>query len=185
MKKFILDYQKEYNDTIQNINSRKLQELYNILQLTFKNEKNIFILGNGGSSASASHWVCDFNKGVSYQRPEIKSRFYSLTDNTPIITAYGNDVGYEFIFVEQLKILSNTDDLIIFLSVSGNSPNLVNAQKYAKEAGLRTVSITGNQHNLLKGGSDLSINIPSNNYGIVEDCHMYICHVISQYFVKK
>lgn len=185
LKEFVSLYQNEFQETLASIDVEKLEQLCRLLEETFAKERNIFIIGNGGSAASASHWVCDFNKGVSFQRPKVKSRFYSLADNIPTITAYGNDTQYDDIFMEQLKVLSNPGDLLISLSVSGNSKNLLKAQAFGESQKMITVSITNSQANELKSGSDLAISIPSENYGIVEDCHMYICHVISQFIAKK
>ncbi|MGX6978804.1 SIS domain-containing protein [Vagococcus elongatus] len=184
-KNFISLYEKEYISALENLEKHPLEELLKIIEEAISQEKNIFVLGNGGSSASASHWVCDFNKGVSFNKRELKTRFFSLTDNIPIITAYGNDVSYDEIFVEQLKNLINKGDVLISLSVSGNSKNLVRAQDYVQSQGLKTVCITNNKPNLLKRNANLTISIPSENYGIVEDCHMYICHVLSQYISQR
>ncbi|MGO2099785.1 MAG: SIS domain-containing protein [Vagococcus salmoninarum] len=184
-KDFVTAYQAEYVSTLENLDQESLTELLNLVEEAIKNSRNVFVLGNGGSSASASHWVCDFNKGVSFEKRELKARFFSLTDNVPVLTAYSNDVAYEEIFAEQLKNLLRKEDLVISLSVSGNSKNLVLGQKYAKEQGVTTVSITNNQNNLLKQTADLAIAVPSENYGIVEDVHMYVCHVLSQYIAQK
>ncbi|WP_051912622.1 SIS domain-containing protein [Carnobacterium funditum] len=184
-KDFISNYQSEYISTLENLEQNSLTELLSLVENAMIKGQNVFVLGNGGSSASASHWVCDFNKGVGLEKRELKARFISLTDNVPVMTAYGNDISYSKVFVEQLKNLIRKDDLVISLSVSGNSENLVLAQNYAKDQGNKTVCITNNQGNLLRESADLMISVPSENYGIVEDVHMYICHVLSQYIAQK
>lgn len=178
---FFSNYKEEYISTLNHLNQADIDELLRIIVDTINEENYIYVVGNGGSSASASHWVCDFNKGVSYKKRNLKVKFVSLTDNIPIMTAYGNDISYDDIFSEQLKNVLTEDDVVILLSVSGNSRNLLKAQDYANLVGAKTVSITGMKQNRLKETSDLAISVPSENYGIVEDVHMYICHLLSQY----
>ena len=140
----------------------------------------IFVLGNGGSAAAASHWICDFSKGINTDSSR-RLKIYSLADNLSVATALGNDFSYDEIFSEQLKNVLTKEDLVISLSVSGSSSNLVNAHLYAKEKGAFTAAIIGDYHGKLEQVSDLVITVPSRNYGIVEDIHMTIDHVVSQY----
>ncbi|WP_018659100.1 SIS domain-containing protein [Allofustis seminis] len=183
MKNFINEYNKEFIQVIQALDDQKMIELYQLLEEAISNERNVFIMGNGGSSASASHWVCDFNKGINYHYfPRIK--MYSLSDNTPIFSALGNDFSYDDVFIEQLKNYLTPDDLVIGLSVSGNSKNIVKALKYANESNAKTYAIIGDYDGEMGDISDHVLYVPSQNYGIVEDIHMYICHVLSQYMLK-
>ncbi len=140
----------------------------------------LFVLGNGGSAASASHWACDFGKGVNWGQ---KRRFRVLApaDQVSWHTALSNDISYEDATAEQIRNWVQADDLVVALSVSGNSENLVRAFKVAKDAGARLVAIVGGAGGRLAEQADLTIVIPSGDYGIVEDLHMVINHAISQY----
>lgn len=180
MLSFINEYKDEYIKTLNSLRINEFELLYQLLEEKKEQNKKVFILGNGGSSASASHWVCDFNKGSNFEDSK-RIQLYSLTDNVPILSAIGNDISYEDIFIEQLKNYLSTDDLVIGLSVSGNSENIIRALKYANEVGAETFSIIGDYDGRMINSSENYIKVSSKNYGIVEDVHMYICHVISQY----
>ena len=104
--------------------------------------RHIFVCGNGGSASTASHFACDIVKGCSFNRSS-RFRIMALTDQLPTITAYANDVGYDVIFVEQLKNFAQPDDLFMAISGSGNSPNVVRAMDYANSIGCRTIALTG------------------------------------------
>jgi len=155
-----------------------------LLKIQLKKNQQIFVLGNGGSASSASHWACDFGKGVNVDGVK-RLKILSLTDQIPLMTAYGNDINYSDIFVEQLKNLLNPEDIVIGLSVSGNSENVVRAFQYAKDLGAQVISLVGEKEGRMKGLSDISLVIPSNDYGVVEDVHMYVNHVISQFLKKE
>ncbi len=144
--------------------------------------RNIFVCGNGGSASTASHFVCDMLKGASYNRPA-RFRIQALTDSLPTITAYANDVGYEVAFVEQLKNFAAPGDLLMAISGSGNSPNVLRAVEYANSLGCRTIGLTGRDGGQLGPLSQLEINIPDTHMGRIEDGHMIICHMICYYFM--
>jgi D-sedoheptulose 7-phosphate isomerase len=177
---YYTDYQAEFIQTIQNLDFKTIELIYQKIELAREEGKQVFVIGNGGSAASASHWVCDFGKGINVDRSK-RLRILSLTDNQAFITALGNDVSYNDIFVEQLKNYLNPGDTVIGLSVSGASENVVRAFQYANDHGATVLSIIGNKKGIMKDYSDISLIIPSSNYGVVEDVHMYINHVISQY----
>lgn len=183
MKKFIQDYNTEFIETISAIKVKDIQMISQLIEER-QGKNNIYMIGNGGSAASASHWVCDFNKGTELPEGE-KIRMFSLVDNTPSVTALGNDISYEDIFLEQLKCYLSPNDLVIGLSVSGNSSNIVRALAYAQESKTVTASIVGDYGGEMIKYSDYPLVIPSKNYGIVEDMHMYLCHVISQFICNK
>ncbi len=146
-----------------------------------KKNKNIFIMGNGGSGATASHFACDMNKGASLK---LQKRFkvLCLNDNIPTMLAYANDISYESIFKEQLKNYIAEGDLVIGISGSGNSKNVLEAMKYANEAGACTFGITGFDGGELKNIAQKSIIIKSFDMQKVEDCHLIVCHMMMQYF---
>jgi D-sedoheptulose 7-phosphate isomerase len=152
----------------------ELAELYRL-------RKNIFIMGNGGSGSTASHFACDINKGVSINLP-VRFKVLCLNDNIPTMLAYANDISYEDIFVEQLKNYLVEGDLVIGISGSGNSPNVLKAIEYANLNGAHTFGISGFDGGQLKNISNKSIIIKSFDMQKVEDCHMILVHIIMQYF---
>jgi D-sedoheptulose 7-phosphate isomerase len=144
----------------------------------------IFFIGNGGSAATASHFANDISIGTnSYDQP---FRAVSLTDNVPIITAIGNDFGYEEIFVRQLRVLGQKGDVLVAISASGNSPNLLAAMAYAKQAGIKTVAITAFDGGKMKSAADDGIHVPTGprEYGPAEDAHMVLDHLVGAYLMR-
>lgn len=144
----------------------------------------VFFIGNGGSAATASHFANDLSVGVNeYERP---FRALSLTDNVPIITALGNDFGYEEIFVRQVRVLAHSGDVLVGISASGNSPNLLRAFDYARSSGIKTVAITAFDGGKLKTVADQGIHVPTEpkEYGPAEDAHMVLDHLVCAYLVR-
>jgi phosphoheptose isomerase len=140
-------------------------------------DKQIFTAGNGGSAAVAIHLAADFGKNVacaSSKRP----RILSLCCNSAAITALGNDCGYENTFNFQLRNLMNPGDLVILVSSSGNSPNIVEAAKFAKAGGATVLGLTGFSGGQLKEFADVSLHVPCHVYELVEDAHSFFCHAI-------
>jgi D-sedoheptulose 7-phosphate isomerase len=137
----------------------------------------IFILGNGGSSATASHFACDLAKGT--QRPGLPLfRVIALTDNVPLMTAWGNDTAYDRIFAEQLRPLVRPDDLVIAISGSGNSPNVLEAVRLAREAGARSIGWTGFRGGKIKDLVDVCVIVPSDSMEQIEDVHLIMEHAV-------
>ena len=137
----------------------------------------IFILGNCGSAATASHFACDLAKGT--QRPGARPfRVMALTDNVPLMTAWGNDTSYDRIFAEQLRPLAQPDDLVIAISGSGNSPNVLEAVRTARLAGARSIGWTGFQGGKLKDLVDVCVIVPSDCMEQIEDVHLIMEHAI-------
>jgi D-sedoheptulose 7-phosphate isomerase len=144
----------------------------------------IFFIGNGGSAATASHFANDLAIGTnSYEKP---FRVLSLTDNQAIITAIGNDFGYQDIFVRQLRILGKVGDVVVAISASGNSPNLLSAFEYAKSAGIKSVAITAFDGGKMKMMADEGIHVPTapKEYGPAEDAHMVLDHLVGAYLMR-
>jgi D-sedoheptulose 7-phosphate isomerase len=135
----------------------------------------VFLFGNGGSASLASHFACDLGKGTSDVAFQ-PFRAVALTDNIPMMTAWANDFGYEHIFAEQLKTLGRPSDLAFAISGSGNSPNVLNALRVARERGMFTVGLTGFQGGKMRGLCDVCVVIPSDNMQIIEDLHLSIAH---------
>lgn len=176
---FIDNYSEELKQTLDQIDRADIAKLEAYLEGARVNGKHVFVLGNGGSAATASHWVCDFGKGINVGDSK-RLKIMAPSDHSSIFTAYGNDNAYEQTMVEQLKNFLEPEDVVISLSVSGKSGNLVEAHKYAKEVGAKTVCIVGDYNGSLIGISDLSIVLKSKNYGVVEDIHLILEHAISQ-----
>lgn len=145
-------------------------------------DRQVFVAGNGGSAATASHFVCDMIKGASYQRDR-RFRILALNDNTSTITAYANDVGYDSVFAEQLRNFARPGDLYLAISGSGNSPNVVRAMEYANQAGCRTIALTGRDGGKLGSLAQLHIHVAEPHMGRIEDAHHIVCHMICYQFM--
>jgi len=140
---------------------------------------NIFIIGNGGSAATASHFAEDLSKGTRPYDSEWFPKAISLTDNTSYITALGNDEGYQNIFIGQLRPLALEPDLLIAISVSGNSPNVISAVHWANQRKLITFGLTGHTGGELASIASDCIQVPSEDFGIVESVHSFILHYVT------
>ena len=137
----------------------------------------VFILGNGGSAATASHFACDLAKGT--QRTGVRPfRVMALTDNVPLITAWGNDTAYDRIFAEQLRPLVQSGDLVVGISGSGNSPNVLEAMRVAREAGARTIGWTGFRGGKIKDLVDVCVIVPSDSMEQIEDVQLILEHAV-------
>lgn len=171
------EYSQQLSSTLSLVDASKVDEVYQLLKWT---KRDIYLFGNGGSAAIANHWVCDFSKG-GYEDTGRRSKAISLSANMPLITAIANDIGYEYIFSKQLEYLNpKYHDIAIAISSSGNSKNIVLGITKAKALGVTTVAITGFAGGVAATLADISIHIPSSNYGIVEDISMMILHSLSQ-----
>ena len=179
-KKFYLDYVHHKNDLLQNIDFTELDKIINLLKKCFKDKNIVYTCGNGGSSSLADHFTCDFIK-QSNNKSNLQIKSISLTSNFSLISAIANDINFDEIFSFQIEKLCKKNDVLFLFSVSGNSPNLVKAIKKAKKMSVKTVSFTGFDGGKLAKMSDLNLNFPIANYGIVEDCHVSLMHYLSQY----
>jgi len=172
-------YLAHFTSTLATFPHAEVAALIQALHQARQDGATIFVLGNGGSGATASHWVCDMNKGASYGA-ELRFRMISLCDNFPTVMAYSNDVSYEVIFVEQLKNFLKPGDLVIGISGSGNSPNVIRAIEYANEQGAMTVGLSGYSGGQLRAKSKLSVHFPVSDMQMVEDLHMMTAHICMQ-----
>jgi D-sedoheptulose 7-phosphate isomerase len=177
----INDYLQDLKNIQNSLDVKDINTTINMILGVYEKDKTIFILGNGGSASTASHFACDLAKGTLDGDYSLEKRLkvLSLSDNIPLITAYGNDVGYNSIFVQQLKNFMNEGDLVISITGSGNSQNVVEAVKYARKRNAKTVSFLGFDGGEVYGLSDHKILVNSNHYGKIEDVHMTLCHLIS------
>jgi D-sedoheptulose 7-phosphate isomerase len=180
---FAEQYKSALIDTIDRIDTGLIEQAIEWFRETRSKDRHIFVCGNGGSASTASHFACDIVKGASFNR-EKRFRIMALTDSLPTITAYSNDVGYECVFVEQLKNFAQPDDLVMCISGSGNSPNVLRAAEYANSIGCKTIALTGRDGGKLGPIAKLNIQIPVPHMGRIEDGHMIICHIIAYHFME-
>jgi D-sedoheptulose 7-phosphate isomerase len=178
------NYFSRLSETLNKLDIQVIEQFVEALLLARDNENTVFIFGNGGSAATASHVAGDFLKGISFKLDK-RFRVMCLSDNTAGITAISNDLGYEEIFVEQLKAFLRKDDLVIGISGSGNSANVVKAMEYAGLNGAKTVALCGYQGGRIKELADLVIHVPVHDMEITEDIHIIIFHAIKQVINKK
>ncbi|HCF65878.1 MAG TPA: SIS domain-containing protein [Clostridiaceae bacterium] len=172
------EYFNELKRCIDLLDVNEIERIEKLIVNTIKNRGNIYIIGNGGSSSTASHYVVDFTKKLDFNElPRVN--IYNLSDNISTVTAYANDISYEDIYFEQLKNKIVNSDMLIVLSASGKSKNLLKAAKYAKERKASVVSIVGNFEGEVLKFSDYKLIIDSKDYGIIEDIHLSLNHVIS------
>jgi D-sedoheptulose 7-phosphate isomerase len=173
----IRDYFNKLQDVLTKVDLGEIAAIAQVLRTAYEHEKTILVMGNGGSGATASHMVCDLNKGACFH-VEKKFRLIALTDCTPMILALGNDVGFESIFVEQLKVYARPGDVVLGISGSGNSPNVLRAVEYARQLGCVTIGATGFGGGQLKPLVDHSFHVNVDDMQIVEDVHMILVHVL-------
>lgn len=181
---FARSYLNYLQSVLQRIDTAEIGRFIETLLGARERGATVFFIGNGGSAATATHFAHDLSVGTNdYDKP---FRAVSLTDNIPIITAIGNDFGYEEIFIRQLRILGKGGDVVVGISASGNSPNLLQAFDYARSVGIKTVAITAFDGGTLKQMADESIHVPTGpkEYGPAEDAHMVLDHLIGAYLMR-
>lgn len=182
-KSYIKDYLALEIQVLKSLDIDAIKETICLLEDCMENERNIYIFGNGGSSATASHFQNDFNKGIS-EYTKKKFRFICLNDNIPTIMAVANDIGFDEVFRFQLQGKLEPDDVVIAISGSGNSKNVINAVEYAKEVGCTIVGLTGYEGGKLKKLSNISLHVPIKSMQITEDIHMILDHLMMSIFYK-
>lgn len=178
------NYFSRLSETLKKLDIQVIEQFVDALLQARDTENTVFIFGNGGSAATASHITGDFLKGISFELDK-RFRVMCLSDNTAGITAISNDLGYEDIFVEQLKVFLKKNDLVIGISGSGNSTNVVKAMEYAGKQGAKTVAMCGFTGGRIKELADLVIHVPISDMEITEDIHTIIFHAIKQVLIKK
>lgn len=186
MNDYKLDIRTYINNEAEVLNRLDVDAINSALNLlleTMENGNTVFTFGNGGSSATASHFQNDFNKGVS-EHTEKKFNFLCLNDNMATVMAVANDIGFEEIFRFQLQGHIKPGDVCLAISGSGNSKNVINAVEYAKGQGCRIIGLTGYNGGKLKGLSDISLHVPINSMQITEDIHMVFDHLMMSVFYK-
>ena len=184
MEGFVAHYLEENRRLLSSIDPAAMAGVIAAVGEARDKDQQIFAIGNGGSASTASHFVTDLAKGASLDR---KKRFkvVSLTDNVEWITALGNDLCFEDIFVEQLRNFAQPGDVLIAISGSGNSENVLRAVRHAKEIGCITVGFVGFQGGKLKALVDHAVVIESDHMGRIEDMHLILQHMICYYFMER
>jgi D-sedoheptulose 7-phosphate isomerase len=184
MKQWISEYIRAQKAALDSISPEAVAGLIEKLRKALREDRQIFVFGNGGSAANASHFATDLGKGSS-DKVGRRFRCLSLNDNVSWMTAIGNDYAYEDIFVRQLENYGRAGDLVLALSVSGNSPNVVKAVKWANEHGLETIALVGGRRGALGRTAREVIAIDSTHYGRVEDAQMGVCHLLCYAFIEN
>lgn len=184
IREFAREYLAGLTQVIERIPLEGFERVVNTIFDAYEQEHSIFIMGNGGSASTASHFACDVNKGACFGL-EKRFKVICLSDNIPIILAYANDKSYDDIFVEQLTNLLSAGDVVIGISGSGNSKNVIKAIQYANDRSATLVAFTGFDGGQLAKIAKLSILIPTNDMQKVEDVHLILTHMIMQILYKK
>ncbi len=176
--KIIKNYLSEISATLAKLPVEGITQVVELLEQARANRKRVYIFGNGGSAATASHFASDLAKGaICKGKPRIKA--FALTDNVPLLSAWANDTAYENIFAEQLENFIEMGDIAIGISGSGNSQNVLNGVKVAKVKGATTIGFIGFDGGELKDLVDIAIVVPNHNMEQVEDIHLLLEHVIT------
>ncbi len=179
---YIRGYLSKLEGVLKSLEPKEISAVGALLSAARHAGKQVFIAGNGGSAALASHVAVDLGKGCSRNR-EKRFRVISLTDNVPWITALGNDISYDDIFVEQLKNYAEKGDIFLAISGSGNSKNILKALQYANQAGCTTVGISGFKGGALKDMVKHHVHVKADHMGLIEDGQLIICHILMYAFM--
>jgi D-sedoheptulose 7-phosphate isomerase len=180
----IEDYKAGLAEVLQRLDTAQVDRFIEVLSGALHDSRTVFIFGNGGSGATASHLACDLNKGVSYGQ-EVRFRIICLNDNLPTLMAYANDVSYDDVFVEPLKNFLRPGDVVIGLSGSGNSENVIRAIDYANAKGGLTVGLCGYSGGRLKEKAQLVVHVAVDDMQMAEDAHLIIGHMAMQALCGK
>lgn len=181
---FTEQYKQDLFDALNKIDLAKIEQAIEWLKEARAAGKTIFTCGNGGSASTASHFATDIVKGASYGH-DARFRIIPLTDSLSTMTAYANDVSYDAVFVEQLKNFAQPGDIVMGISGSGNSPNVLRAIEYANSIGCKTIGLTGRDGGKLGPMVGLNIQVPVLHMGRIEDGHMIVTHMLAYYFMEE
>ena len=184
-KSFCKDYFEYIDHLLQSIDLEQLSKIVDEIESARSRESTIFVVGNGGSASTASHIYTDWALGTKCFESPFK--ILSLTDNSSLMTAISNDFGYEFLFEKQLRVHARQNDVLLCISASGNSPNLIAASEVASSLDMVTLGFLGFDGGKLASKLDMSVLVstPLGEYGPVEDVHMIFNHVIANFFLNK
>ena len=184
MNQWISDYVRAQKAALNSVPVDAVARLIETLRTALREDRQIFVFGNGGSAMNSSHFAADLGKGAS-DKVGRRFRILALNDNVAWMTALANDYSYEEIFVGQLKNYGRPGDLALGISVSGNSPNCVKAMEWAKQNGLKTIALVGAKRGRMTEIAETAIVIADTHYGRVEDAQMNICHMLCYAFMEN
>jgi D-sedoheptulose 7-phosphate isomerase len=184
MNQWIADYITAQKAALDSIPVDAVANLIKLLKKALHDDRHIFVFGNGGSASNASHFVTDLGKGAS-DKVGKRFRCLSLNDNVSWMTAIGNDYHYEDVYLRQLENFGKKGDVVLAISVSGNSPNVVKALEWAKKNGLETIALVGGKRGCMAKTADHVIVVEDTHYGRVEDAQMGICHMLCYAFMEN
>ena len=173
------NYEKYFIESLSLVNENQVEKVIDLIMHQYERNNKIFVIGNGGSAANASHFAQDLAKGTRKNTETVKRiKALSLTDNLPFITALGNDDGYETIFEQQLRTFANEGDVLLSISGSGNSPNIIKAVEWANKNNIKTIGVSGFDGGKLKKICDFKLHVELHDMATVESIHSYIFHYI-------
>ena len=181
---FIQSYLSDLKDTLDDLSQEVIEQVLEILHEARLDNQQVFIFGNGGSASTASHFVCDLGKNTRIKGSP-NFRVMGLTDNMALFSALANDEGYENVFAQQLATYLQQGDVVIGISTSGNSPNVVNAIQLANSVGAKTIGFTGFNSGKLGSMVDVNLHVPSHSIEQVEDVHLVLEHLITKALREK
>jgi D-sedoheptulose 7-phosphate isomerase len=184
VRDWISDYIKQQKAALDSIPVDAVADIISTFKDALRNDRQVFIFGNGGSASNSSHFITDLGKGAS-DKLSTRFRCLSLNDNISWITALGNDYSYEDVYLRQLQNFARAGDIVMTLSVSGNSPNLVKAIDWGVNNGMYTIALVGGKRGRLAQLAQKVVVVNSEHYGRVEDAHMGICHMICYAFMEN
>jgi D-sedoheptulose 7-phosphate isomerase len=177
-------YLQEVSAALNRLPMTQINQVIDVLWNAYQDNRAVYLFGNGGSAALASHFACDFGKGTVINGNR-RFRVLALTDNVPLMTAWANDARYEDIFAEQLRSFLQVDDIAFAISGSGNSANVLNALQVAHEMGAFAIGLTGFQGGRMKPLCDLCVVVPSENMQVIEDAHLSVTHSMFTSFRER
>ena len=177
-------YISHLQDVLASLNLEDVKKSIDTIMQAYHTDNQIFVIGNGGSASTASHLACDLGKGTSIEGKR-RFRVISLTDNVATMTAWSNDVSYDDVFVEQLKNLVKPKDVVIGISASGNSENIIRAMQHAADTGCKTIGWTGFGGGELARICEINVIVHSDKYGPVEDVHLILNHILHAWIQEE
>ena len=172
-------YLAELQDLLGRVPRDGIEEVLQVLIAAYRRGSHLYFIGNGGSAATAAHFVCDLTKNTT-QDGQTRFKAFALTDNVPLLTAWSNDTAYENVFAGQLSGLVEPGDVVVMISGSGRSPNILRATETARACGAVTVGLTGSGGGQLKNLVDVCVLVPSNRMELIEDVHAVLMHALCQ-----
>jgi len=184
IEKFSISYFNYLKEIFEKIDVSEVKAFVETILAARENSSTIFFIGNGGSAATASHFANDLAFGTNeYKKP---FKVMSITDNVPVLTSLGNDYGYDEIFVRQLRVYAKEGDLLVAISASGNSQNIIKAFEYSSTSGIKTIALSAFNGGKMKDMADQVVHIPTEDkeYGPAEDMHMILDHLVSNYLMR-